>query len=324
MKNHDWKQEYKDLLASPNKSDYEKAFALKAAHLPSKLYRYRNFTSESMVWRINEILSGEIYLSHPDSLNDPLEACSMVTSRTYASYSAGKELYMACLKNDLTPQQFEAIFSSEDWHYELLKTVVDKSCTFTPEKKKQIAESLMDATMKEVATGNERINQLSRNMMRIACFTTKADNLPMWSHYADSHKGICLEYCTAEIVGAAIREKLFPVLYVDQLPDMMPLSATHSMPKKTPEYLASHKLDDWEYEDEWRLLYTVADFCSDLKAVRPEMWSQGKSIEFVRPSRIIIGLSMPDASEIMLRNLAKRLGIAVSKATKTEAGLEMI
>ena len=28
----------------------------------------------------------------------------------------------------------------------------------------------------------------------IACFTTKNDNTLLWSHYADEHQGICLEF----------------------------------------------------------------------------------------------------------------------------------
>ena len=29
---------------------------------------------------------------------------------------------------------------------------------------------------------------------KILCLATEHDNLLMWSHYADSHKGICIEY----------------------------------------------------------------------------------------------------------------------------------
>ena len=324
MKDDEWKQEYKKLFASPNKNDGEKANALKVAHLPDRLYRYRSFTSESMMLRLNEILSGEIYLSHPDNLNDPLEACSMVTSRAFASYSTCKEIYMACFKNELNPQQYEAIFRSDAWDVELVKAIVNNSCQFTAEKKQHIAEALLADSMREIANTNEHINQSSRNMMRMACFTTKADNLPMWSHYADSHKGICLEYRTSDITAPDIIARLYPVLYVEQLPDMMHLTAIRSIPNRAPEYLASHKLDDWKYENEWRLLYSVADFGSEFDAMSPEMWKRGRCVEFVRPSRIIIGLSMPDDYERMLRNLADRLGISVSKATKKEFGFEIV
>lgn len=43
----------------------------------------------------------------------------------------------------------------------------------------------------------ERINlKLSQiiNNSAVACFTTRNDNFLMWSHYASSHKGICLEF----------------------------------------------------------------------------------------------------------------------------------
>jgi hypothetical protein len=33
-----------------------------------------------------------------------------------------------------------------------------------------------------------------RNLVRVSCFTTNPNSVVMWSHYANEHKGICVEF----------------------------------------------------------------------------------------------------------------------------------
>ena len=46
-----------------------------------------------------------------------------------------------------------------------------------------------------------------KNKILVACFTTINDNMSMWAHYANNHKGYCVEY---EITNT---EKIYPVFY---------------------------------------------------------------------------------------------------------------
>jgi hypothetical protein len=52
----------------------------------------------------------------------------------------------------------------------------------------------------------------------VCCFTTDNRNPLMWSHYADGHKGFCLEFDTQKC--KLLSEKLFPVTYSDEYPIM--------------------------------------------------------------------------------------------------------
>lgn len=78
---------------------------------------------------------------------------------------------------------------------------------------------------------------------RVYCFGTDAGNLLMWSHYADGHKGICIEFNTNNnVIGTAYRVEYsneYPVWRLDN-PDRM-------------SYLLT-KADVWEYEKEYRLI----------------------------------------------------------------------
>lgn len=90
----------------------------------------------------------------------------------------------------------------------------------------------------------------------IACLTSKPDDLLMWSHYADGHRGFCLEFSTsAEPFTRAVA-----VDYVESIPSVNPLDVLDG--KKTgPDLLGVMlwtKASCWQYECEWRVLHEQA------------------------------------------------------------------
>lgn len=84
---------------------------------------------------------------------------------------------------------------------------------------------------------------------RICCFTTKNDNLLMWAHYADSYRGVCLEFDTAELVDS-LDQLLLPVRYETSYPvaDFL-----FDMKEVAMQQLLT-KAKVWEYEDEYRFI----------------------------------------------------------------------
>lgn len=99
----------------------------------------------------------------------------------------------------------------------------------------------------------EKIDELSLEMWpaiasryRVYCLGPYVDDLLMWSHYAESHKGICLEFDTRNnVMCCPLRVEYygkFPIVkaYSSNLDDnMRPLLA---------------KADVWQYECEYRLI----------------------------------------------------------------------
>jgi hypothetical protein len=51
--------------------------------------------------------------------------------------------------------------------------------------------------------------------MRVCCFSKSHDNLLLWAHYADSHRGLCLEY---EVTEEQYKGQFLEVRYTDDLP----------------------------------------------------------------------------------------------------------
>ena len=97
----------------------------------------------------------------------------------------------------------------------------------------------------------ERLSDIA-NRIGVLCLTEKPDNLLMWSHYADKHRGfvIGLERSPDNPVG----RQATPVVYQEAYPR---LGAEHFDPKVNPQsadQLWLTKSAHWAYEREWRLL----------------------------------------------------------------------
>lgn len=62
------------------------------------------------------------------------------------------------------------------------------------------------------------IIKFTHEEMRVSCFAENCDSLLMWAHYADSHKGYCIEYDT-KLMPVNKRRYLLPVIYQDKVYD---------------------------------------------------------------------------------------------------------
>lgn len=77
----------------------------------------------------------------------------------------------------------------------------------------------------------------------LTCFSAEPKKHLMWSHYANSHRGICLEYNSEDLIN-----DIHPCYYTDDL-------SPHDWSKNSKS-LALIKNIAWEYEREWRFVKT--------------------------------------------------------------------
>ena len=96
-------------------------------------------------------------------------------------------------------------------------------------------------------------NSAEKSFMNIGacCFTTNPRNLLMWSHYANQHKGIVLQFEVAKDTSAFL--KTLPVNYVKDYPIINWVNETDKEIRKG--FL--NKFEDWAYESEWRIVHVV-------------------------------------------------------------------
>lgn len=90
---------------------------------------------------------------------------------------------------------------------------------------------------------------------KILCLTNSYDKKLMWSHYADKHNGICVEY-DFDIVSEDLVATLFPVSYSNNRPIINYRQIFDKKDELKNEILKSMliKSKDWSYENEWRVL----------------------------------------------------------------------
>jgi hypothetical protein len=84
--------------------------------------------------------------------------------------------------------------------------------------------------------------------LRLCSFTTNKENLLFWSHYADSHKGFCVEY------GASKKpiSYAFKVRYKNEYPEVFYPNPLDDLQGFGP---ALTKSSSWEYEEEYRTIF---------------------------------------------------------------------
>ncbi|MEQ9947760.1 DUF2971 domain-containing protein [Pectobacterium aroidearum] len=99
----------------------------------------------------------------------------------------------------------------------------------------------------------ENFNNAFVDFTRVLCLSEKKDNLLMWGHYADSHRGFVLEF---DVNNGFFNQRknqrdeygyLREVKYKKDIDILDPISGDVS------NYFLS-KSKDWEYEREWRML----------------------------------------------------------------------
>ena len=103
----------------------------------------------------------------------------------------------------------------------------------------QDADTYIDQRMREAYYG-----------IRVCCFSKVQDNMLMWSHYADKHTGICLEFDLLEDSTNVFRS-LFPVKYTN-------IRESCNYIRDADSYIkcfALTKSIDWSYEQEFRAIH---------------------------------------------------------------------
>lgn len=252
---------------------------------PIKLYRFEKNSPK----RRKTILNNELRISAPSEFND-LDDCRMpgmfrvpLTTKEHDKISKGIELFY--------PD--EAKLENEVLSREILQQI-----------KHFIAPYANDgATLEKIFFSAASISEIRKQIQTttgVHCFFGDSpDNALMWAHYADNHKGFCIEYEVAiETPG------LLEVNYSSKLPAPSVTELLFS-PEETLRRILTTKKMEWNYEKEWRLVF--------LRALSPgEKGMNIKRPDTIKPVRIITGAKYnhdQKANETVAVNMAEKLEI---------------
>ena len=89
--------------------------------------------------------------------------------------------------------------------------------------------------------------------IKVACLTTDNKNTVMWGHYADKHRGICIEYDISPLLDKNENDFLIRKINYDRTAMINENIELYDLNLLMD--LFSIKSKEWEYEDEYRVLY---------------------------------------------------------------------
>lgn len=162
----------------------------------------------------------------------------------------------------------------------------------------------------DLAQVNAEMKEVMDKTYRVGCLCTDYKNRLMWSHYADGHKGFCIEYDFSVPCKERGDLLVLPVVYSRERPKF-PWSVALAADKKSDAVKSDGaramirslvtKDDAWQYEDEWRII---------------TLQSAGiESVKMPPISCIYIGALCPEEHRTMLLEVAQAHNIPVKQMT---------
>ena len=300
----DWKKKffktYFDINAE--KETLNKCLDYKNNHIPDSLFKY------SKVKNVISLLSDDlIFLPKIEDLNDPFE-CNIFYDL---------DILLSKFIDNLDKFIDYSKFDDE---------------IFTENESLFISEFLKQPFIETFEKIISKLEENFKNKTSIICLSEDYSITPMWAHYADNHKGVCIEYDFKNISNFMFELLCFPIEYVEESDNTFELSALFDDNIKTnpnwPLRVALRKSQDWKYEKEWRII--VSQFLKDFfyeknygSVYFDEYYSDNHYMKFEKPKSIYLGLDINLKDEEKLIDICKFRKINVYKMKKDKLGYNL-
>ena len=192
--------------------------------IPETLYKYRSWGQK---FHKSLLTQNEIFLASPANLNDPFDASLpfRYKQEELTPENIYKKLIEVGRKNWPKMSELEL----QEMAYKRQQSGVFENGEYW---KEQHAESK---------------DSMHKSFGILSC-TTKNDNLLMWAHYADCHRGFCVGL-NSEILFNTLGGAISRVNYSESFPTMPLFNQDASYMIA----MLNTKSPEWEYEDEYRL-----------------------------------------------------------------------
>lgn len=225
----------------------EKQDAVSTLEEENELFRQNGFI-------ITELL--QIVLSD-DSFKDSLGICANMLPEFYKRISPNGQV---ALSNDRL--SFEDFVKSNgiDDDADEIALILQLSEKLFPEN-----HGTFESVKQILENAEANITKSMNELFRVGCLATDFKNRLMWSHYADSHKGFCIEYDFSRTDEKALSMTPFPVIYSEERPLISWKAAIENTPENSAEATSQLMLGlltkdkSWEYENEWRIILNNGD-----------------------------------------------------------------
>jgi len=258
---------------------------------PKKIYKYQSISQYSL----RNLKNNHIYFNSPRNFNDPFDTFQEVKIKdlsearmkdTFWGKGKVRKVFELMENGEASIENTEIIYTflsnsmdlysnnlTERLKFDLGETSkvpwenIIKNSDSEEKLQKAICKTFYDSFNDIVKTSMQIIKEQGVYEVSVSCFSEENDNMLMWSHYADGHKGFCLEFDT----NYDPFTKMFPVSYSENIPEI----DANKIINNPDNYLETikanllHKYIDWRYEKEWRVLHQekTTSFCYKTNAL---------------------------------------------------------
>lgn len=131
---------------------------------------------------------------------------------------------------------------------------------FANSKKEETKKSYLDVSKNEISflIIKKKFNEITNKLIGILSLTTKFDNLLMWSHYANEHKGFVVEF-NSENDFFMLKEEDNYIYKGIQKVNYSKIRPYKFLIKNEWDELFLIKSEEWSYENEYRIIQRLAD-----------------------------------------------------------------
>jgi len=185
---------------------------------PRVLYKYRACDK----YNSDIIIGHGMFFPRPTVFNDPFDC------RIPLVFQGGAEDWVEYLMPRLRTQGV----SDEYLREQIRKIITDGK--------------ISEFEANEIAQGHAE-NELEN--LEVLCLSEPRDDILMWSHYADCHRGVCFGFSTEKWL--LLSNKAKPVEYVDVMPTV---NALRQDIQEAAQKITLTKFRTWSHEREWRVV----------------------------------------------------------------------
>lgn len=255
---------------------------------------------EVLVENIDMIIELMIGLSEDDELRSQMESANVMFKKLL--YDMTPEQRMQVINDKSTLADFAKNFGVCDDVDEI--SLVMRLHQLQKPEQYEMTIKLDD----ELAEATQKLAEDIDNKYRVGSLCTDYKNRLMWSHYADGHKGFCIEYDFSVPYNEADDILILPVIYskerikfpwsvvfaVDKESEKVKLEAAYTM------LLSLLTKDEvWSYENEWRVIALCASGIENIKM--PPI------------SCIYIGAMCDSENKALLMEIGKEINVPVKQ-----------
>ena len=267
------------------KGDQKISFRDDKCIIPGFLYKYYKFNESNREWLQQIFTKNEIYFASPEQFNDPFDC------RVQACFDATDDEWKEYLDGMMKDRHPELDYEERA---ALVRQLINSGWREDPGSKQKMVSDVQEAV----------------NEIGVLCLSAVCDDILMWSHYTDGHKGFCLQF-NIKTTFSPFGELLFKVDYTLSYPKIDVISYRKDQVKR----ILLTKSDFWKYEKEWRIF--DLDNGPGIRAYPAEMLTG-----------VMFGCEMPYESRQLIRKWTqgREIPLKFYQAIKkeTEFGLEII